>query len=458
METFRSLVCFIVDIIATQEENQYMLPEKEYWRNFMSTSRENEINEIINQLKEDYSKNDKKFETRKVTIKGQIELLDVFPIPLSLLRFNIRNGRFKSELLSKEREFGRELDPNDKDDDLIIQQLLLAISPKDTKYLKQDLKKYEQRDPGLMTYDGFVIDGNRRMAVIREIFKETENSKYGYLNVHVLPKSLTEEDLWDIETESQMARDFKVDYSSSNQLLKIAEGLDLGKSINKIADKFREDPKKIKTMVKTLDLVNAYLDYIEMPGEYKLVDGKNQHFIDAVNQLNKLKLAGFEEIELNDSKIRLFEILKGDTGYAKIRKFSKIMLSDKARKDFCETTDKEKEEFAGDPLPDENDDEDNDDEDNDDEDKPTPPNAVDSPDQLLEGVKAKAVQEAYEAALDILKYQENQDKPQKLLESAINALSSIDIETAIKKKDILKPYCIELSKEVERIKELLEVT
>ncbi len=84
-------------------------------------------------------------EKLKVLYGGDLKVLDVYRIPIKYLVFNIRNGRFKAELLEKEEEFGRRLDSTTKEDANIIRDLLLKQDLNATELLEADLKKNGQR-------------------------------------------------------------------------------------------------------------------------------------------------------------------------------------------------------------------------------------------------------------------------------------------------------------------------
>src|SRR5437879_6108186 len=107
-----------------------------------------------------------------VVIAGKKELLQVYRLPTSLLAFNIRNGRFAAELRAKEHQLGRGLDPLVSEDEEVIQALLVNLDPGATELLKQDIKAIGQTDPGIITHDGFVINGNRRLAVLHLLHDE----------------------------------------------------------------------------------------------------------------------------------------------------------------------------------------------------------------------------------------------------------------------------------------------
>jgi hypothetical protein len=164
----------------------------------------------------------------RVEIEGQIKTLDVWSVPISRLTFNIRNGRFASELRAKEKTLSRKLDPHVDADARIIRQLLLEQDESETKALMDDVEKHNQLEPGIITADGAVINANRRMAVISALRDKTNEARFEYLKVARLPPNVGEKDLWRIEAGLQFAKDFRAEYGPINELLKLREGTECG--------------------------------------------------------------------------------------------------------------------------------------------------------------------------------------------------------------------------------------
>ena len=165
--------------------------------------------------------------TESVYINGKREELSIYRLPLNYVFFNIKNGRFAAEYKQLVEEKGRELNMSDEADAKKIQDLLLNQEPKQTAVLENDLKRHGQKNPGIITHDGYVINGNRRMAVLTYL-SDQGNSEFGYINVARLPKNISEKDVWKIEAGIQLSRQEKLDYGPINTLLKLKEGIDAG--------------------------------------------------------------------------------------------------------------------------------------------------------------------------------------------------------------------------------------
>jgi len=68
----------------------------------------------------------------RIPLKGKPEHLQVYRVPIKYLIYNIRNGRFAAELLAKESQLKRKLDPGTLEDAKIIQKLLLELNQTQT--------------------------------------------------------------------------------------------------------------------------------------------------------------------------------------------------------------------------------------------------------------------------------------------------------------------------------------
>ena len=195
-------------------------------------------------LIDDYVKNnpDAKLQgrSRLESLNGQTKIIQGYRLPTKLIFYNINNGRFKKEYINLARKYGGNLDSRKPEDAKKIQNLLLTLGEKDgkisadTQRTMNDIKKKGQLELGIITQDGFLIDGNRRMAVINKLFEENQESKYEYIDVAKLEQPIQDKDMWAMEAGIQLGLDPKVRYKPNNELLKLDEGIKLGPQYNTI--------------------------------------------------------------------------------------------------------------------------------------------------------------------------------------------------------------------------------
>ncbi len=214
-------------------------------------------------------------------LNGRRKALDVYRLPLELLRYNIRNGRFAAELRELESRLQRRLNPEVADDAAQISQLLLR-DEKQAKYLEADILRVGQLRPGVITRDGAIIDGNRRIAVLRRLYEKRPDAKFQYFEAVRLPSEVSPRDIWKIEAGIQLSTDLKASYGPVNELLKIKEGTDAGFSYAEIALILGggDTEDTIKEKLQRLKLIDAYLEYIGQPSVYSKAERRVEHFID----------------------------------------------------------------------------------------------------------------------------------------------------------------------------------
>ena len=428
--------------------------------NMSKTSREKEILKLIKECKEDSERTGEPLERRAIEIMGKKEVLDVYRLHISVLHYNIRNGRFAAELQEKEAELGRNLDTNDTDDASIIQKILLSQNKTETDMLKKDIKAKGQIDPGLITYDGQVINGNRRMAILKDLHSDTSNQKYEFLEVQVLPKSVDDKGLWRIEAGLQLSRDKRLDYSPINQLLKIDEGIKAELTPSQIASTYygKVTEEKIKKDHTRLKLIQEYLQYIEKPFQYKFVKGLDNHFINLQNQIEKLRKEGLDESEITNAIFLGYNINHGGAKHMDVRQLAATYLSDRAKAAAEKVIDEETSETdeETDDSPEDDDFDDEEDENESEGETEVEPSSSDSLEDTTRKAQSKRVKEAFDDAIEIVKYEKDKEKPKLLISRAYNALDSIDLSGKHFRTPEVKSALKELAQKVNEIMKMID--
>jgi len=134
----------------------------------------------------------------------------VVEIPLSSVVLNHRSHRIRAQLESSPRaEFVRR-DPFSNEAQDVISELLRDTGRFDE--LRDNLKDRGQLDPGVVTHTGLLVNANTRCVALRELRKR-------HIRVAVLPEDATEEEIDRLELRLQMKRDFRRDYTFTNELL-----------------------------------------------------------------------------------------------------------------------------------------------------------------------------------------------------------------------------------------------
>lgn len=260
-------------------------------------------------------------------ISGKRVDLEVYRLPVNLLKFNVNNGRFAAEYKELKARLGRDLDPTKKADVDQVKKLLLEQDKNATKVLKDDLVKMGQKNPGVVTYRGFLVNGNRRMAIFSELAKETGDEKWDWLEVSVLPKGTGSEDIWRIEAGLQFSRDERLDYGPINRLLKFRDGVVSGLKPKQIASTLYGGftPDDIEEDLERLKLIDQYLKYIGKEGHYKFAERYDNHFINLRNLLKRQEKKGTDPLIMAKVTKFAFDLIRNDIPHLELRKLSDVM-------------------------------------------------------------------------------------------------------------------------------------
>ena len=303
----------------------------------MNSQNAQKIDSYIRDYKAQADLND----TEKVRIQGIKEKISVYRLPLDYFFYNVANGRFAKEYLLKQKELQYDLDPTNKDHAKIIQNMLLEQNPGKTDWLKNNLRENGQQEYGIITHDGSVINGNRRLSVLNLLSPEGKADNQ-YMNVARLPPNVDEKDVYKIELEKQMARDQKLDYGPINELLKIEHGLkrahlspaELAATIG-----FTED--EINDRMEKLELIREYLDFNGTPDNFDVVDDLSDHFGDSLKYTfskKLLKQKRFSPKQLMDAKDITFALMQSKVPTKALRALPKMMTQPKIKSVFFEAT------------------------------------------------------------------------------------------------------------------------
>jgi len=369
-----------------------------------------------------------------IEIGGEKQILEYHTFPFRLLRYNANNGRLAMDVREWRDQNGRDLDADQEEDARILREMLINLDPDKSALLKNDLRLKGQMEPGVITYDGIVINGNRRMALLERLHEEVPTGKYDHLEAVRLPRAISEPDLWKIEAGLQLSRDKVAEYHPVNALLKIKEGVDRGLTVDEVAAAmYAWNATEIKEALERLELIEAFLEFFGQPRNYGLIRrfGLSEYFVDiqkrvkapaVKNRLPKRELR--KRLAFTFALIRAGILIGSKTGGRKAFTHWDIRNLDKVFSDYdAGVAFTKKLEEADD----------------------------------MRSVPKEEVVECFQDAREILSNKEERDEPVRLMGKAIHALEAIDTKTEHFRSESVKKAAARLSELVEKIqKELAE--
>jgi hypothetical protein len=145
----------------------------------------------------------------------------------------------------------------------------------------ETLQNEQQKEPILITTTGVVVNGNRRLAAMREL-------KFTYVDCMVLPETATEDDLKDVEVRLQMTPETRLPYGWINECIAIKDLQERGRKPEKIADLMRLDVTKVNQRLLMLNEIELYLkDWRDAEKDYDQLTDAEEIISQFTKRVNK---------------------------------------------------------------------------------------------------------------------------------------------------------------------------
>lgn len=146
-----------------------------------------------------------------------------------------------------------------------------------------------QRESILITSTGVVVNGNRRLSAMRDLYSSDpmKHSKFSHVKCAVLPSDASADDIDDIEAALQARPQTKLDYDWIGEAQLVRRQRQKDRSVDQVAAQLRRKASEVKNLLQALEEAEIYLSiWAKKPGQYALVaeDGE-QLFKDIPKQI-----------------------------------------------------------------------------------------------------------------------------------------------------------------------------
>lgn len=138
-----------------------------------------------------------------------------------------------------------------------------------------------QKQPLLITRDGVVVNGNRRLAAMRELYSESASdfSEFAQIEAMVLPAHVDQAEIKRIEVRLQMTPQTLLPYDWIDQAQAVRELMAEGFEKGEVADLMQLTDQAVTQILGRLDEADLYLEECaKKPGEYLSIMSEQQHF------------------------------------------------------------------------------------------------------------------------------------------------------------------------------------
>jgi hypothetical protein len=244
----------------------------------------------------------------------------VILVPTKDLLFNPRLGRL---ILARKKDPKRLENPEEADAQAEIQKELL--SHRESAELAKHIKDEGQLEPGIVSSDGVLLNGNRRLAVLRQLWEQTKDERFAYMKVAVLPADTTPAEMYLLEVTLQMTPETRARYGPITTLVQLREGLREHKlDKGQLARAMYKTDEELQEQIDILQLIDEYLKFVKRPRDYLHLEGdlaeaghqgKFQHFF----ELNRLREKHDKKPFWSAFKLHVFQLIRSGATYDDIR-------------------------------------------------------------------------------------------------------------------------------------------
>lgn len=257
--------------------------------------------------------------TETIEYRGTSRNLEVVTISPGLPLLNPNNSRLRAQLLEHPQHASVLTDPYLPESQEILASFL-SLTEKFAE-LKRQLEDWKQQEPGIISRDGLLVNGNTRLTAIRVL-------GFQGFDVAVLPEDATGDDFFEIEMSLQLRKLVHQDYTFTNELLLVDSYLtrtgNEQATINAMQWK-RDGKKKLRlyqgylTLIQEIRTMNPRL-------KYEFFDNRGEFIRNLHDEVTKLS----EHSPLDAEKLKMTRIMGLFLGLNKdeIRETDEFFLDD----------------------------------------------------------------------------------------------------------------------------------
>ena len=373
--------------------------------------------------------------TKKLSIRGEKKVFDVYRIPLEYLKYNKKNGRiatYISQFIDEGHDFSKDINEFNN----IIEKFIEESNPDALRKTKQNIKILSQTEPAVVLSNGIIIDGNRRFTSLRQLSREGAGAEFNYLEAVMLDsEKYNDKDIKRLELNLQHGVESRVDYNPIDRLVDIYRDLIENGGVFTPEEYRGETQKTLKEVKKDMEisqLLIDYLDFINKPKKFYIA--RKQQVDGPLREIyNILKSDKIDQEYKTDIKEYLFTnimALGGDTT-RRIRELKAVFEDRNLSKELLE-------EVEDDEILDDITDYFNE--------LDVKSETVELSSELVEKIKSTT-----EEFVERKKYKNARNQPLELLNKAFKTLNEIDTEALVRLDEVSKKEFKDLLGKVEQL-------
>ena len=241
-------------------------------------------------------------------IKNKWVACPIIMMDIDVPIYHLNNGRTRDAQRSyvkmnnhKDNYFEKGLENNQQQ--RIQHKILYELSQDSTANIHRELKtsiKFREDAPLLIDSNGMLINGNRRMAAIRELYKSDVKKYDDFKRIPcaVIEQFLDDKTIKEIENFLQVIKENKQDYNWISLCMEIQdEKKRLGLENKQIAVNMGKNESEIERFFNLITVIDNCLENDhKTPGNYSVITSQEQLWKNTEERVNKTKNKGEKDL------------------------------------------------------------------------------------------------------------------------------------------------------------------
>lgn len=225
----------------------------------------------------------------QLKFRNRLDRFSVYVVPLDFPKYRLENGRTQAAqenylALTMNSKLPSDFFRQDKESDQaqrIQHGLLFEMVGKNNllNYFKES--KNKQTEPLILSHEGYVVNGNRRLCAMRTLYYTESKEKYSHfkdIDVVILPVC-TPQDIDELEAYLQVQQDIKADYPWIAEACMLrARQQEHAYSNETLSAIYGKTVNEIKLIIQRLGFVDEYLISIKKEKQYQVVEQHESAF------------------------------------------------------------------------------------------------------------------------------------------------------------------------------------
>lgn len=228
----------------------------------------------------------------KLEFQGENKLFPVYKVDIGFPCYRLANGRTQSnqqEIIAK-KKLPKDFFTSDPDfEPALIEQDTILREMASAAGLLDILIKHKQKKPLILDDCGYVINGNRRLCIMRLLVEQDEEkyARFKHVEVIFLPPC-SDRDIKEVEGMEQIMPEGRAEYSWVNEamLYRNLQKEDESWNEESIARLYDKNVSYVRKMIAMLDDAEEYLKSRDKVGMYSIVE-KAEFAIEKLQKLRK---------------------------------------------------------------------------------------------------------------------------------------------------------------------------